>query len=85
MWKLQLIQHNQHGFFFGNSVIFCKMGRNLCMSRTRDVSSFVSRHVLVDLCERRALRRARELLVATNDAVRACNAVLSVLSSLAMF
>ena len=68
MWKLQLIQHNQHGFFFGNSVIFCKMGRNLCMSRTRDVSSFVSRHVLVDsLGERRALRRARELLVATND------------------
>ena len=52
------------------------------MSRSRDVSSFVSRHVLVDLCERRALRRARELLVATNDA-RACNAVLSVLSSFA--
>eukprot|EP00434_Breviolum_minutum_P021255 symbB.v1.2.018751.t1/scaffold1508.1/size114708/10 len=53
------------------------------MSRTRDLSSFVSRHVLVDLCERRALRRARELLVATNDAVRACNAVLSVLSRIA--
>lgn len=57
------------------------------MSRSRDVSSLrPSRHVLVDLCERRALRQARELLVATNDAraARACNAVLSVLSSFAV-
>ena len=55
------------------------------MSQTLQTSRSPSRHVLVDLCERRAVRRARQLLQAADqsvrDKLRCSTAILSALST----